>query len=274
GLGPGARSGRHGSSARAPPTFGTDPSYVLSQRAVTVGAPRSADKAAHVCLSKSRKLERRRGEPLRSAERMQKDHEEKAMNEFTFLFRGGETAASPEKMQRTMQKWMAWMNDLEAKGHLKERGNPLQPAGKVVSGVKKAVMTDGPFAEGKELVGGYTLIEAKDLEHAAELAKGCPVLEAGGSGEVVPVRKLYRGRSPWRLHTLPERRPVFVAGKPAVQVRVLRSVDRELDPREHRHAGQHRDVGDREAIAHEVVASGEVLVQPVQALAQEGLQSP
>lgn len=112
------------------------------------------------------------------------------MSEFTFLYRGQrDLNASPEQMQKTMEKWTAWFKDLSAKGHVKDIGHPLESAGKVVKGQKKAV-TDGPFAESKDVVGGFTLIEARDLEQAAELSKGCPILEAGGSVEVRPIRKL------------------------------------------------------------------------------------
>jgi len=90
---------------------------------------------------------------------------------------------SPEVMQQRMQKWMAWMGKLAEKGHIKERGHPLEAPGKVVRGREKTV-TDGPFAETKDVVGGYSLIVAKDLAEAAELSKGCPILEGGGSVEI------------------------------------------------------------------------------------------
>jgi hypothetical protein len=65
----------------------------------------------------------------------------------------------------------------------------LERSGKVVSGKQKSIH-DGPFAEAKDVVGGYTLVEAKDLAQAVELSKGCPILEVGGSVEVRPVRIL------------------------------------------------------------------------------------
>ena len=61
--------------------------------------------------------------------------------------------------------------------------------GKLVKGKQKNV-TDGPFAEAKDIVGGYTLIEARDLEQAVELSKGCPILEVEGAVEVRPVMKI------------------------------------------------------------------------------------
>ncbi len=111
------------------------------------------------------------------------------------LYRGGAPSASPDQMQKTMEKWIAWMKELGANGHLKDRGNPLERSGKVVKGHEKSV-TDGPYAESKDVVGGYTLIEARDLDQAVELSKGCPIFEFGGSVEVRPVMKMSMCWSP------------------------------------------------------------------------------
>jgi hypothetical protein len=111
------------------------------------------------------------------------------MSEFAFLYRGGEAGRSPERAQQMMQKWMAWFKDLAQKGVIKDRGQPLERAGKLVKGKEKAV-TDGPFAEAKDVVGGFTLIEARDLDHAVELSKGCPIFEVEGAVEVRPVMKI------------------------------------------------------------------------------------
>ena len=118
------------------------------------------------------------------------------MSEFVFLYRGGvmyktpgEPERSPEEMQAQLGKWRVWMQELGANGHIKSPGAPLEQASKLVSGPKKAV-TDGPFAE-KDLVSGFTLIEAKDYAQAVELAMGCPVFVAGGSVEVRPVMKMH-----------------------------------------------------------------------------------
>jgi hypothetical protein len=112
------------------------------------------------------------------------------MSEFTFLFRGSDPAAqSPEQMQKSMQKWLAWFKDLGTKGHIKDPGHPLERTGKVVTG-KQMSVHDGPYAEAKDIVNGYILVEAADLRHAVELSKGCPILELGGSVEVRPIRVL------------------------------------------------------------------------------------
>ncbi len=114
------------------------------------------------------------------------------MSQFVFLYRAGQMdgASSPEEMQQTMQKWMSWMKELENQGYLKDIGQPLEVAGKVVRGRQKNV-TDGPYAETKDIVGGYSLVEASDLDQAVELSKGCPIFElAGGMVEVRPVMKM------------------------------------------------------------------------------------
>jgi hypothetical protein len=111
------------------------------------------------------------------------------MTDFLFLFRGGNTRPlSPEEMQRSMQKWGAWMEGLSKAGTFKG-GEPLEEGGKVVSGTRKLV-TDGPFPESKEVVGGYLIVTAKDLGQAAEISKGCPIFEEGGSVEVRAIRPM------------------------------------------------------------------------------------
>ncbi len=110
------------------------------------------------------------------------------MGEFTFLYRGGASFATPEERQKQMEKWMAWFRDIGAKGQVKDPGHPLERAGKIVRG-KPIAVSDGPFAEAKDVIGGYTLIQANDLAEAAEIAKGCPILDVGGAVEVRPVMR-------------------------------------------------------------------------------------
>lgn len=111
---------------------------------------------------------------------------------FLYVFRGGvdPTTRSPEEMQKNMDAWWAWINDLRTKGHF-EGGHPLQDGGKVLSGKRGQSVTDGPFAEGKEEVGGFMLINANDLATATELAKGCPILvENTGTVEIRAVQEM------------------------------------------------------------------------------------
>lgn len=110
------------------------------------------------------------------------------MSEFVYLYRGGRRPESPTEGEAVMQQWMTWLQNLAANGHIKDQGQPLDGEGKVVrrNGTGR-IVTDGPYPESKDIVGGYTLIEAKDLAQAAELADGCPILDRGGLVEVRPV---------------------------------------------------------------------------------------
>jgi len=106
------------------------------------------------------------------------------MSDFVYLFHTSEAdqreaMGTPEREQQSMQAWMVWMRDLEAKGHLKNRGQPLERTGKVVRGTQKLV-TDGPFTEAKDLVAGFIVVDARNLDEAIELSKGCPMLVGNG----------------------------------------------------------------------------------------------
>ena len=111
------------------------------------------------------------------------------MTEFIYLYRGGERAESPAEGQKQMQLWMAWMKELGEKGHLKAIGSPLEKTGKLVSG-KQKVVSDGPFAEAKDLIGGYTVVQAKDINQAVDLSKGCPIFLSNGAVEVRPILQM------------------------------------------------------------------------------------
>jgi hypothetical protein len=109
-------------------------------------------------------------------------------SEYLLLFRGAgwEKSLSPQELQTLMAQWVSWYEGLQRQGRVKGT-NPLFPEGKVVSGKKGRVVADGPFAESKEAIGGYFLIEAESLDEAVEIARGWPILEYGASVEVRPV---------------------------------------------------------------------------------------
>lgn len=97
------------------------------------------------------------------------------MSNFLYLFRGGYTefnALSPEEKAANKKEWEAWLDDLKDKGNLVE-GLPLSQEGRVLN-KKGSLVTNGPFAEGAELIGGYTIVSAKNLEEAVALSKGNP----------------------------------------------------------------------------------------------------
>ncbi|WP_375445075.1 YciI family protein [uncultured Fibrella sp.] len=93
---------------------------------------------------------------------------------------------SPEDMQAEIQKWNQWIGGIAAQ-HKMVGGESLMPFGKVMTNGGQ-VVTDGPFTEGKEIIGGYTLVTAASVDEAVELAKGCPIFDTeDGSVEVRPV---------------------------------------------------------------------------------------
>jgi hypothetical protein len=106
------------------------------------------------------------------------------MKDFMLLFRGASQQYdfSPEEMQSHMQKWFGWVNDLKQQ-NIYISGEPLVPEGKTVKG-KKALVTDGPFAESKEIIGGFFIIKAASIEEATEIAKNSPDLPLDGSVEI------------------------------------------------------------------------------------------
>jgi hypothetical protein len=91
---------------------------------------------------------------------------------------------SPEEMQQISDKWMAWFKGLMASGKA-VAGNPLEREGKIVG--KNRVVSDGPFAESKETIGGYFLLKVNTMDEALAIAKDCPGLPFGIRVEVRPV---------------------------------------------------------------------------------------
>ncbi|PWT95252.1 MAG: hypothetical protein C5B52_18210 [Bacteroidetes bacterium] len=113
------------------------------------------------------------------------------MEKYMLIFHGGNTQelfSSPELMQAHMAKWFAWIDKLKQKD-LYISGEPLVPGGKLIQGTNKSV-TDGPYTEGKDVVGGFFLINAKNMEEAVEIAKDCPDYQYEGSVQVRQVMKM------------------------------------------------------------------------------------
>ena len=110
------------------------------------------------------------------------------MEKYMFIFLGGDPSKlSPEGQQAQMQKWYDWVKKLENEKRY-VGGEALMPGGKTVTGPKKLV-TDGPFAESKEVVAGYFVVLAKDLNEAVEMAKECPDYALNGIVEIREVMK-------------------------------------------------------------------------------------
>jgi RNA polymerase sigma factor (sigma-70 family) len=119
--------------------------------------------------------------------------EEQALrSKFMLIFRGGAVARhdlSPSELQAHVEKWYRWSDELARQGRARNTGTALDNPGAAVRGHER-VVTDGPYAESKDLVTGSMIIEAASLEDAIDVARTCPTYEFGGSVEVRPVQDL------------------------------------------------------------------------------------
>ena len=111
------------------------------------------------------------------------------MKEFMLIFRrtpnGGRP--SPEEMQSSIQKWQDWIGSIAAQGKFSST-NMLGPGGKVVR--TGGTVSEGPFVETTESLGGNLILKAESLDEAATLANGCPILSIGGNVEVRPIMEI------------------------------------------------------------------------------------
>jgi hypothetical protein len=110
------------------------------------------------------------------------------MDEFILIFRheDGNKVASPEQIQIWMKQTMDWIGGITAKNKFTGGNGLLFQDARVVR--HNNLVTNGPFGEIKETIGGYIMMKADSAEEAVEFAKGCPVLQ--GEGNSVEVRKL------------------------------------------------------------------------------------
>ncbi|MEQ6124282.1 YciI family protein [Pseudotenacibaculum sp. MALMAid0570] len=111
------------------------------------------------------------------------------MSNFLYLFRGGDedfNSWTPEQQQAHMLVWEEWMGNLAQKGKLLG-GEQLFDGGKIVKD-KGEIITDGPFVEGAEMVGGYVIVVAADLNEAVQMSKTCPIFDYKGA--FVEVREI------------------------------------------------------------------------------------
>jgi hypothetical protein len=108
---------------------------------------------------------------------------------FLLLLRGGVSNRdlSPEQLQRQIERYMSWIEKLRRDGYF-VAGEPLEETGKILSGKNGNTVTDGPFTESKEEIGGYFIIRASDFETALKLSRGCPIFTNNGTVEVRPIQ--------------------------------------------------------------------------------------
>ena len=106
------------------------------------------------------------------------------MNEFMMIFRNEKSNhphPSPEEMQSAVQQWQDWIGSIAAQGKFVST-NALGFQGKTVE--SNGTITDGPYTELKEIIGGYIIVKARNIDDAVSLADGCPTLLTGGKVEV------------------------------------------------------------------------------------------
>src|SRR3989442_1926865 len=107
-----------------------------------------------------------------------------SQNGYMLLFRGThwDKDLSPEEIQKMVSQWYAWFERLTQEGKCKA-GHPLEREGRIVSGKNGRTVADGPFAESKEAIGGYFLLQVPDMDAAGGIAKKCPLPAYGSPPE-------------------------------------------------------------------------------------------
>jgi hypothetical protein len=107
-------------------------------------------------------------------------------SEYLLLFRGTHwhQSLSAEEIQKKLERFASWFERLAGEGKIKS-AHPLVHMGKIVTG--KSTVMDGPFAESKEAIAGFFIIQAESFELAVEIAKQCPALDYGQAVEVRPI---------------------------------------------------------------------------------------
>lgn len=119
---------------------------------------------------------------------MNSDTSENTVTGHLLLFRGPgwDRGLTPAEIQKTLDALQAWLDGVQRQ-HTVLASEPLASAGRIVSATKSAVVSDGPFVESKEGIGGYLLLQTDSLEEATAVARACPTLPLGISIEVRPV---------------------------------------------------------------------------------------
>jgi len=109
-------------------------------------------------------------------------------NGYMLLYRTDEwyNRLSHAELQKLMDQNKAWIETLTAQGKAKP-GRALERRGAIVSGADGRFVTDGPFVESKEAIGGYLVLHVETMDEAIAIAQSSPGLAYGGSIEVRPV---------------------------------------------------------------------------------------
>ncbi|GAB3524642.1 YciI family protein [Emticicia fontis] len=113
------------------------------------------------------------------------------MDEYLLIFRHeeGGKVASPEQMQIWIKQTMDWIGGIAAQNKYVGGNGLVFEGSKIVS--HNGVVTNGPFGDVKETIGGYAIVRAESIDEAVEFAKGSPILQ--GEGNTMEVRKIAKG---------------------------------------------------------------------------------
>ncbi|TPV93737.1 MAG: hypothetical protein B7733_18910 [Myxococcales bacterium FL481] len=134
----------------------------------TAGSPRSLEETCPSCLTSFV------GDPNPGRARCGLlPHHGRPMNKYLFLYRNPpapDRQPSPEEMQQMMAQWEQWKTKF--KDHVHDMGDGLQHTGRVL---ESSGVTDGPFAESKEIVGGFSIVVAESYDDALRVARECPI---------------------------------------------------------------------------------------------------
>lgn len=108
------------------------------------------------------------------------------MSQFMLFIRNGEESSelSPEQIQQAIQRFSAWAKKLREQGRLIAAEKLKDNEGLLLSSRNGQIVVDGPFAETKETIGGYFIVEAGNLDEAIGITKECPGLSHGGIVEL------------------------------------------------------------------------------------------
>jgi hypothetical protein len=102
------------------------------------------------------------------------------MKKFLFIYRSPESRErpqpSPQEMEQVFAAWSAWKEKF--KTNILDIGDGLKPEGRLLTA---SGVTDGPFVEAKEIVGGFSIVSAESYDHAVKIAKDCPIMLMPGS---------------------------------------------------------------------------------------------
>jgi hypothetical protein len=107
------------------------------------------------------------------------------MTEFMMIFRNEytpEIKPTEEQMAASIQQWQDWIGGIAAQGKFVGTNRLSSVGSKVVK--SNNIVTDGPYIEVKEIVGGYIIVKATTMDEVVEMAHGCPILHIGGNVEV------------------------------------------------------------------------------------------